>query len=332
MGVVTVHQKLGVAKYKQIIQSIEKAIRSGELQKGDKLPSINSIRYKFDLSRDTVLLAFRELKNKGVISSVAGKGYYVQRVNLTVTKRIFVLFDELNSFKEDLYNAFVSHLDDDVEVHIFFHHFNFDVFKNLIETNAGAYHYYVIMPARFTNVASILERLPNDAVYILDQMHESLTAYPGVYQNFEKDIYTSLLKTLPYLEKYHTLVLLFPDKKQPLGMLKGFLNFKQQLQLAHEVIERLEHRIPQKGEVYLILDDNDLILLIKKIKDQQLVIGQDIGIISYNDTLLKEVVEGGITTISTDFKKMGARLAYMIGQKEVAKVENPNRLILRNSL
>ena len=67
-------------------------------------------------------------------------------------------------------------------------------------------------------------------------------------------------------------------------------------------------------------------------KNQNFILGQDIGIISYNDTLLKEIVEGGITTISTDFNEMGKRLAEMILNKEQVKIENPNKLIIRNSI
>jgi DNA-binding LacI/PurR family transcriptional regulator len=63
-----------------------------------------------------------------------------------------------------------------------------------------------------------------------------------------------------------------------------------------------------------------------------LKLGQDIGIISYNDTMLKEVVEDGITTISTDFKLMGRNLAKMIFSGEHKQIENPNYLIIRKSL
>ena len=45
-----------------------------------------------------------------------------------------------------------------------------------------------------------------------------------------------------------------------------------------------------------------------------------------------EIVEGAITTISTDFKMMGKRLAEMILNEEKAQIENPNHLIIRNSL
>ena len=59
---------------------------------------------------------------------------------------------------------------------------------------------------------------------------------------------------------------------------------------------------------------------------------KDVGLISYNDTILKEILEGGITTISTDFKKMGKALAKIIFEKKKVTIENPNDLIVRNSL
>ena len=54
--------------------------------------------------------------------------------------------------------------------------------------------------------------------------------------------------------------------------------------------------------------------------------------VSQFNFLLKEVVENGITTISTDFNLMGARLAQMILNNEHLKIENPSRLILRRSI
>ena len=46
----------------------------------------------------------------------------------------------------------------------------------------------------------------------------------------------------------------------------------------------------------------------------------------------QKVYPGGITTISTDFNKMGEELAKMIFSKEKLQIENTNNLILRNSL
>ena len=132
MNFIKVIDNLGIPKYKQIVQSIENAIIEGSLKKGDQLPSINSIRKDNSLSRDTVLLAFNELKIRGIVLSIAGKGYYVKSENINIKRKIFLLFDELNSFKEDLYNSFLNSLEDNIEVDIYFHHFNPEVFSKLI--------------------------------------------------------------------------------------------------------------------------------------------------------------------------------------------------------
>lgn len=332
MSLILVKENIGVPKYKQIVSSIEDNLTNGILKKGDKLPSINSIKNKFSLSRDTVLTAFNELKTRGIVESISGKGYYIKSENIDITEKVFLLFDELNAFKEDLYNAFLNNLGENKQVDIFFHHFSYDMFRKLVYDNIGNYSYYIIMPANLRNTISVIEKLPDDKVYILDQTSEELSRYPSIYQNFEDDIYYNLKQSLILLNKYKKIVLLFPEKKQPQGMLIGFQKFRKSTNFPHEVINTLENRKLKKGEVYLILDDQNLIILIKKIKEQQLKLGQDIGIISYNDTLLKEIVENGITTISTDFKEMGRKLAQMVLNNERVKIENPNALIIRNSL
>lgn len=332
MNLISVKEHIGIPKYKQIVLSIEKSLSKGDLKKGDGLPSINSIRNRFSLSRDTVLTAFNELKMRGIVESIPGKGYFVKSENIDVAEQVFLMFDELNSFKEDLYNSFLNHLDDNMQVDIYFHHFNEDVFRKLIYDSIGKYNHYIIMPANLEQTNTVLDKLPQDKVYILDQLQEELNQYSAIYQNFEKDIYQGLISALDLLKKYSQLILLFPDKKQPLGMLKGFQKFGKHTKFPASVIYDLTNQTPKKGEVYLILEDRSLIQLLKKIKDQNLILGKDIGIISYNDTLMKEIVEGGITTISTDFKHMGKRLAQMIMNKEAIKIENANGLIIRKSL
>ncbi|MDO5972052.1 GntR family transcriptional regulator [Flavivirga aquimarina] len=329
---IKIKKKIGVPKYKQIIHSIEHAILSGALQKGDQIPSINSIKDKHKLSRDTVLMAFNELKNRGIIQSIVGKGYYIASEDVNITQKIFLLFDELNSFKEDLYNSFLENLGGNIQVDIFFHHFNRTVFNKLINDNVGNYNFYVIMPANLTDTNEDIKKLPKDKVYILDQIHDDLLEYAAIYQNFEKVIFKNLTKAWHLIKKYEKIVLIFSEDKQPLGMLKGFNMFCKENKMPFEVISSLANRVLKKGELYIMPDDKSLLQIIKKMKSKNLSLKKDIGIISYNDTLLKEIVEGGITTISTDFNIMGQRLAEMILNKEQIKVENTNKLIIRNSL
>ena len=332
MGIVSLKKNIGTPKYKQIVASIEGAIINGDLKKGNKLPSLNAIKIKHKLSRDTVLTAFNELKNRGIIHSVVGKGYYVSSEDVLVKQKIFVLFDELNSFKEDLYNSLLSNLGDKIQVDIFFHHFNNGIFKKLINDNTGGYSYYVIMPANLKDTKTTIQNLPNNKVYILDQVPSELKAFPAVYQDFEKDIQQGLFTGLQAIKKYNKLVLLFSDIKQPTQLLDGFINFCNNYKMNYEIEESIDNKTPVKGELYLVFEDKDLIKVIKKTKEQKLVISKDIGIISYNDTLLKEVVAEGITTISTDFNLMGKTLAEMILKNTQKSIANPSKLILRNSI
>jgi DNA-binding LacI/PurR family transcriptional regulator len=82
----------------------------------------------------------------------------------------------------------------------------------------------------------------------------------------------------------------------------------------------------------MTLDDKDLINLLKELQILNYELGKDVGIVSYNETPLKEIVANGITTISTDFSLMGQRLSEMILNDEYRKLKNPLRVIKRNSL
>ena len=329
---IQIDDSLGVPKYRQIINSIYTSISIGELKLGDKIPSLNQICTEFELSRDTVMVAFNELKAKGIINSIPGKGYYINSVEINVDQKIFLLFDELNTFKEDLYTSFLNSLDNKSNVDIYFHHFNYQVFKNLIAESNGKYTSYVIMPATFDDTVDVIGKLPKDKVYILDRLKGDLTDYPVVYQDFEKDVYDSLIEGYDLLRKYNELIMIFPGGKEPEGRMIGFQRFCKEKGFKSEIIRNLTNKEMKAGEVYFVPSDRNLVRLVKMAAEKNLQLGKDVGIVSFNDTVLKEVVAGGITTISTDFQLMGQTLARMIQERSAEKIRNHSALIQRNSL
>ncbi|NBR13986.1 MAG: GntR family transcriptional regulator, partial [Crocinitomicaceae bacterium] len=92
MKLIQLQAQSSLPKYKQIVRSIEIAIQEKRLQKNDHLPSINKISLEHGISRDTVLLAFDELKKRGIVYSRLGKGYFVKSTESQVEMRIFLLF------------------------------------------------------------------------------------------------------------------------------------------------------------------------------------------------------------------------------------------------
>ncbi|HWS00187.1 MAG TPA: GntR family transcriptional regulator [Prolixibacteraceae bacterium] len=332
LSIFNIDDTAGVPKYRQLINSVCIAIEQGIISKGDKLPSVNQLCDKFSLSRDTVLVAFNELKSNGIVSSVPGKGYYIERTDLTYDKQIFLLFDELNVFKEDLYASFLEHLDKRIKVDIFFHHFNYNVYKDLISNAAGKYGAYIIMPATFDHSLDLVKKLPFDKVYILDRCKPDLTDYPVIYQDFEQDVYDGMTEGKDLFLKYQKLIMVFPGGKEPEERVTGFLRFCREWNVKAEIIRSLEKRNVQKGEAYLVVSDRNLVKIVKNAAAMNLKLGVDAGLVSFNDTMLKEVVGSGITTISTDFVQMGKELAEMVSRQSNIRLRNSSRLIIRQSL
>lgn len=319
-------------KYRQIIESVYRSIERRSLKKGDKIPSINQICSDYKLSRDTVMVAFNELKAKGVLMSQPGKGYYIASTEIHHEERIFVLFDELNAFKEDLYNSLMNSLKGKANVEVYFHHFNYKVFKSLINESIGKYTSYVIMPAAFENTQHLLSKLPKEKVFILDRFKPDLDRYSIVYQDFKQDFLDAMNEGLSYLKRYRKLVFVNPGGKEPSEREEAFKYFCKEHDFNFEIVKSLATLRPSLYEVYFLISDRDLVQLVKIAKNYKYKLGKKFGIVSFNDTMLKEVVAGGITTISTDFVQMGKSLADMVLDKRSDKIRNPSRMIFRNSL
>lgn len=319
-------------KYNLIVRHVTERIATEEYKKGDWLPSINDFRSLYTLSRDTVYAGLRELRLKGIIDSNPGVGNFVASTRTRVGQNVFLLFNEFNAFKEVLYNSFVESGGNTLTVDLYFHNYNRNVFESLIDEANGKYTTYVIMPGKFQGIDARLQTL-SGRVFLLDHFHPELIGqYSSVAQNFEKDTYEALVFGLPYLEKYKRIFMVQKDEKEPLERYEGLVAFCQANNFTHDYVDAVAGKRIGKGDVYMVVNDNDLVALLKQADRQKLVLGQDVGIISYNDTPLKEILAGGITTLSTDFRLMGKTMAELINQKAVRTINNPWKLTIRKSL
>lgn len=330
--------KESAPKYMQIIKSLLLAVSKGKLKRGDKIPSINQLSEEYLLSRDTVEKAYKHLIKDGVLISVRGKGYFINRVDIENTTRILLVFNKISNYKKQIYNAFVETMGRNVNVDLHIHHSNINIFKNLIKNSLGEYDYYVIMPHFYDKADEALEVLkliPAEKLILLDKdMDLQGKKHSAVYQNFEKDIVTALNEALDLLSNYKKIILIFPTMiLYPKEIIKGFRIFCIQHHLEHEIL----YDFPENNQVvetaaYVVIEENDLVNLIKECRQQHLEIGKDIGIISYNETPLKEILLDGITTISTDHELMGKTAAQLINEGRQALIKNPFTLIRRKSL
>ena len=171
-----------------------------------------------------------------------------------------------------------------------------------------------------------------DKIFILDRLKADLNKSAVVYQDFKLDFYDALEAGISYLKKYRKLVFVNPGGKEPIERSEAFERFCSENDFNFEIVKSLTGIRPSLYEAYFLISDRDLVQLVKIAKYYKYKLGKKSGIVSFNDTKLKEVVAGGITTISTDFVEMGRSLANMVLEKQTGQIRNPSRLIIRNSL
>ncbi|MDP3466937.1 MAG: GntR family transcriptional regulator [Daejeonella sp.] len=324
-------------KYLQLTNSIKDAILAGKIKKDDLLPSINELSCILEISRDTAEKGYKHLKSLGIVNSVPGKGYYISNVDFRQRLRIFLLFNKLSSHKKIVYDAFVAALGEHVAIDFYIYNNDFALFKKLLDNKKEDYSHYVIIPHFIEGGEEsyrLINEIPKDKLVLLDKLLPGVDGeYAAVYENFEKDIYNALEQARDQLSKYHTLKIIFPDKSYfPNEIIKGFNRFCQQYAFSHKIVNDISTEPIQEGEVFINLMEADLVTLIERIISLKLKVGKQVGVISYNETPLKKVILNGITTISTDFSKMGELAAQLILSNSHAHAEVPFHLTLRPSL
>ncbi len=333
-----------IPKYLQIVNSITEDIERDILSVGQRVPSINEISEEYYLSRDTVEKAYNVLKEKQIIVSAKGKGYYVARSIAPSKVNVLFLLNKLSSYKLRIYNSFVNSLGHHAQVDLTIYHCDPKLFLNTLNENMGRYDYYVVMPhfkdeneihqGTSMEVIETLRKIPEDKLLILDNYIPELKRnVAAVYQDFKMDIYKALEEGSEILRRYKKLILVYPKKTvypYPIEILQGFQKFCTDYNFGFEVLDEIYQDMELRAEdAYIIIEEADLVNLVKQARDKKFVLGRDIGIISYNDTPLKDLL--GVTVISTDFQVMGETAAYMILKKKKELVKNVFSFINRNS-
>jgi len=335
--IIVIDEQSVTPKYLQVINSILKGIEEGRIHKDYFLPSINDLSYELEISRDTGIRAYKDLKNMGIINSVPGKGYFIANTDIKKRIKIFLLFNKLSTHKKILYDAFAAALGENAAIDFYIYNNDFSLFKELLTNKRDSYSYFVIVPHFLEggeNAYEIINTIPKEKLLVLDKLLPEVDGnYATVYENFEKDIYEALEQALEPLKKYETIKIIFPDYTyHPKEILKGFHRFCNQYAFNSEVINNINEETINAGTAYISLMEDDLVILIEKILDTRLEVGKDVGVISYNETPLKKIILNGITTISTDFQLMGAKAAQLILERAAQHVAIPFYLTLRASL
>lgn len=323
-------------KYLQLVDYINSLIEDGSLQIGDQVPSLNQLQAQLHMSKETLLKGLSYLLETGVIEAVYRKGYFVRKVTINRSYHVFLLLDKMNVMREQIYHSIFNSLKDAGDIDVYFHHHNYKVFEKLIKENLGAYTHYIISTFLKEDVTDVLNLIPAEKRIIIDYNQQGLNGnYSCIYQDYGYDIYCSLLQLQEQLKKYKKLVLIARSESvHAQQVVDGFLHYCTKCDFPYSIESNVEEKNFHQGNAYITFSryDTDDVALIKQAKKKGYALGQEIGLISYNDTAVKEILEGGITVISTDFEAMGKTAATVILDKNAIYKRNPTKVIVRSSL
>jgi DNA-binding transcriptional regulator YhcF (GntR family) len=316
-------------KVKHLVDALCDAINLGKYVTGQVLPSVNELSREYNLSRDTVFKAYRELKKRGIVDSTPAKGYHVAGS----MNKVLLMLDIYSPFKDVLYNSFVHRLPKNFKVDLVFHFYNEHLFETVIADSIGRYNYYVIMNFSNERMHDSLWKIDPARLLILDLGDFDKKDLSYVCQDFGTSVSACLSENVDRIRKYSRMVLYIPSASEhPKILIPWFKKFAKNHHIPSEVITKEGGLVPERNTLYLIIRQKDLVEVVKQCRFQHLKIGTDVGLIAYNDTPMYEIIENGITVISTDFARMGDRAAEFVLTREKVQEVIPARMIVRGSI
>lgn len=342
---ISIDEDSRIPKYRQIVDAIIYNISIGKIRVNEKIPSINFFSEEFFLSRDTVERAYAILKERKIITAIKGKGYYVTTTDLVSKTNVLFLINKLSAYKMVMYNTFIQNIGVSAHVDLHVYHCDESLFLNLLEKYKSAYDYYVVIPHFKTDdlkhisatpeVVKRIKEIPSEKLILMDNNQMDLgQGHTEIYQDFENDIYESLKNALDKIRVYKKVALVYPEKSvypYPRRILHGFRKFCVEFDIDFEIISEVcEDFVLKKGDLFITIVEADLVMLINQIRNDEYIIGKDIGVISYNDSPLKELL--GISVMTTDFVFIAKKLASLILNKQKEIVKAPFNFIDRNSI
>lgn len=313
-----------------LAEDISQAIMDGKLRIGDNLLSINEASAEYKVSRDTVFKAYKELKKRGLIDSNPMKGYFVRgEVN-----RVLLLLDTYSPFKQNLYNRLVGNLPENFQVDLLFHQYNRNLFETIIRESIGRYNHYVVMNFSNEKFSDVLMKIPENKLLLLDFGSFDKQNYSFICQDFDDAFFECLITFQDQIKKYNRFILVFPETiSHPVSSIAAFIRFCEKAAMQYTIFrKRNEWELVRKGDIFLCIQPEDLVEIIKESDIMGYTPGNEIGIIVYNDSPVLEVIRNGITSISVDFGLMGEKAAEFIINGDPIKEYIATKLIVRKSV
>ncbi|WP_341227377.1 GntR family transcriptional regulator [uncultured Arcticibacterium sp.] len=324
-------------KFLQIANRILSQIEDGVYQPGDRLPSINETSEEFLMARATVEKAYKKLFQGGHIKSTYRKGFFITEQQKV--KRVLLVLGEITETSLAIYNNLSKQLDKTYKIDICLHQYKKEYLQERLEKQAGDFHYFVVVSSHLNEIQemnNVFSKIPNERLIFLDaesSNRKSVSNYSTINYSSFSNFKNVLLKNAEAFKQYKELYFVTTDNDYiPAEWYTEFLLFAQLHNLDGRIIDSPDEVELKDGAAYLVFDNNHLVSLVKESKKKGLTIGENVGLVSFGDSIYKELIAGGISVIKTDTAAVSSSLKTIITSNQKQSVNIPMVLIKRNSL
>lgn len=323
-----------LSKHEQIVRGVLTSIEDQIVERGQMLPSINKMSSELGFARKTVDKAYGELKDRGLVESRNRRGFFVSTEAVEQTLKVALILYEFRPFQEVFYNVFRQAVGANVQVDTYFHHNNLAVFGDTIAKIAGRYGIYVVAPIVDKRVPAILDQLMEGRLLLVDRYVDMGAAVPHVIQEFQRSTYALLNGLEDRIKQYKRVEIFFrkdSESAYPPEILVACRRFCREQSIRLTVSERYLSGSLERNVLYLTVGDNDLWTLLEDCIDRNWKLGLDLGVLAHNESRIKKMVHGGVSTWSTDFSRMAEEAARFVMERFPEKITIPTVFIDRKS-
>ncbi len=329
-------QSSKLPKYQQFVNYILNGIHNGEIREGEKLPSIVNSSIEFDISRDTVGRAYKELYSRGIITSVYRKGYFVtQSLSKNKSKRVLLITGKHTTANQALFRKLAKELEQhSMEIDFAQNHNSLTKMKEILEKESGNYHFFLVEPQLLSRseLYGLFKKkmLAKKVAFLQDDTEESKTAN-GLLLKPHENFSDSLSKLTHLLINYRELFLVLPEKEYfSSEIIKGFFNFCDQIGLKGQVLDELT--TINRNSAYFVIDEDSIFNFLEILRAKKYELKKDVGLVSLFEKDYLEYLRNGITSMDWYGENLIKSLVgHVLKQKELPQ-NNFVEVTSRNSL
>jgi hypothetical protein len=321
-------------KSEAFADAIIRGIREKEIHLGEVLPPVIKASEELKISRKTVVTGYNILKERGIVGTRERVGYYIASENIDDHVRVLLILANFVSYLNIFYEALDKNLGKKAKIEMNFHHGNPKTLQMLLKDDLSHYDKIVVSGLDHPTFKREMKKIPPEKLILFSRDGGYKKATNFYIQDFYNGTYQALEQGIEDIRKYSNFYLLFNqnDWNFPKDIVQATKDFCKEYRLNYQQADHYHNIKSVRDSVFFVFSDTNLVGILERIEQEGLLPGKDAGLLSYNDTPVKRVIRQGITTVSTDFEKMGELVAKAILTSDANKVFLETKLIKRASL